>query len=147
MTTLGGGGPLSSRSALVADSTPPSPSSRESTDDVSPGGGGGGTIKILINGVRKIYYAPVPPPPEDNAPPAKRPVLEWVFGYRGADQASLANCRNFGRGTGKIIVYRVVCMRSADFEHRRASLLRQLTVTSLPSQRRNIKCLSTVTEP
>jgi hypothetical protein len=109
MTTLGGGGPLSSRSALVADSTPPSPSSRESTDDVSPGGGGGGgTIKILINGVRKIYYAPVPPPPEDNAPPAKRPVLEWVFGYRGADQASLANCRNFARGTsGKIIVYRM----------------------------------------
>ena len=109
MTPLGGGGPLSSRSALVADSTPPSASSRESTDDVSPGGGGsGGTIKILINGVRKIYYAPVPPPPEDNAPPTKRPVLEWVFGYRGADQASLANCRNFGRGTrGKIIVSRM----------------------------------------
>jgi hypothetical protein len=93
MTPLGAGGPLSSRSALVADSTPPSPSSRESTDDVSPGGGG--TIKILINGVRKIYYAPVPPPPEDNTPPTKRPVLEWVFGYRGADQASLPNSRIF----------------------------------------------------
>jgi microtubule-associated protein-like 1/2 len=67
---------------LAAESTPPSPT----TDDVSPGSGGG-SIKILINGVRKIYYAPVPTPPEDNAPPAKRPVLEWVFGYRGADAA------------------------------------------------------------
>jgi hypothetical protein len=55
-----------------------------SRDSESPAAAG--SIKILINGVRRIYYPPVPPPLEDTAPPSRRPVLEWVYGYRGADQ-------------------------------------------------------------
>ena len=81
------------RRSLVAASgsgLPPRSAATESPvlrDTDSPGtAAAGGSIKILINGVRKIYYPPMPAPPEDLSPPGRRPVLEWVFGYRGADQ-------------------------------------------------------------
>ena len=45
-----------------------------------------GKFKILIKGVRKIYHAPSNLPPEDSNPPDQNMDLEWVYGYRGADQ-------------------------------------------------------------
>jgi len=44
-----------------------------------------GNIKILINGARKIYHAPNTLPKDSSHPGAKL-ALEWVYGYRGADQ-------------------------------------------------------------
>lgn len=46
-----------------------------------------GNFKILIKGSRKVYQAPLQLPPEDNSPPDHQLALEWVYGYRGADQA------------------------------------------------------------
>ena len=46
---------------------------------------GAGSIKILINGARKIFYAPHDHP-QDPGVPGHKLGLEWVFGYRGADQ-------------------------------------------------------------
>jgi hypothetical protein len=73
---------LAAARSMAAEMSPSASSSRDTDSPAT----GGGSIKILIDGVRKIYYPPVPPPPEDNSPPPRRPVLEWVFGYRGADR-------------------------------------------------------------
>jgi microtubule-associated protein-like 1/2 len=45
-----------------------------------------GNLKILINGVRKIYHPPGRLPREDNRPPGRHLHLEWVHGYRGTDR-------------------------------------------------------------
>ena len=45
-----------------------------------------GTIKILINGSRRNFYAPSNSSPDPGSPNGKL-SLEWVYGYRGSDQA------------------------------------------------------------
>ena len=45
-----------------------------------------GAIKILINGSRRTFYAPSNCPPDPESPGSKL-ALEWVYGYRGSDQA------------------------------------------------------------
>ena len=45
-----------------------------------------GNFKILINGVRKIYHGPHRLPKENHSRPDHFMELEWVYGYRGANE-------------------------------------------------------------
>ena len=60
-----------------------------------------GNFKILINGVRKIYHGPHRLPQENYSPPDDHLELEWVYGYRGADQ----NNNLFVLPKGELVYY------------------------------------------